>query len=97
MLGDRMPKGLALLGILDRLLESGAGQAYRKRTDSDSSAVQDSQGLGQALARVTEQVFRRYANLIIGDRVCRGTFEPHFFLGRTYTQAFGIRGDDDQA
>ena len=56
-LRDRLAERLALLGVLQRLVQRALRQADAHRRDADAADVQDVQELLEAVAARAEQVF----------------------------------------
>ena len=60
VLGDGLAEGGPLLGVGQRGVEGGAGHAHRPRGDVDASDLEHPEDLGQAPARLADEVGRRH-------------------------------------
>src|SRR6266550_3583055 len=62
--GDLLSKGLALLGVRDRILEARAGDADRLRRDRDAAAIEGRKRDPVSLAHLAEKIRGRHARVL---------------------------------
>ena len=69
VVADRLAEGVALLRVLDRLVDAALGEADGQGGDGDPALVEDPQELGEAPAPLAEQVRRRHPAVVEGQLV----------------------------
>ena len=74
---DALAELLALLGILDGLVERALRDADGLRSDADTTAVKRAHGDLEALADLTEHAVRADADVVVGDDAVGGGADAH--------------------
>ena len=74
---DGLAELLALLAVLDSLVQRALGDTHRLSGDADTAAVQRAHGDLKSLAHRSQHTIRGHADVIIGDDAVAGGADTH--------------------
>ena len=94
---DGAPEGIAVLGVLDAVVEAGLDHTHRQGRDGDAAVVEDGEEVGEAATSFAEEVVGGNPTVGEGQAVRVRRVPTHLPVGRLHLEAGGPGGDDDRA
>ena len=96
-LADGLAELHALLGVLERGVEAGLGDAHPHGADGDAPAVEHLEELLEALAPLADQVLLGHPHVVEEELGGVGAVQAHLLEARPHREARRAGGHDDGA